>query len=413
MREDADIAVIGAGPSGLIAAREASKEGANVMILEEHSEIGEPCHCAGLLSINGLNRIGASNAKSYTLNMIRGMRLFSPSKIPIEIEWKKPIACVVDRRLFDMSLAKQAWGRGSLIKLKSRVVQAIKENGGWLLRTESGDEIKAKIVIDAEGALPKIPRIIGIKTHDPKKLLKGVQVDIPSPDIDPDYIEVHFSRSLAPGLFAWVIPLNGEIVRVGLACNASSVRERLIKFIKKRFNRSIKGFLKYYSGIVITCGPIKRTYGDGILIVGDSAGHTKPITGGGVIFGGTCASIAGKIASIAVKRDTTGSNFLRVYEDEWKARMGNELRIALLIRKIFNSLRDKDMDKAFLMALREEIHKKIVSEGAELDYQATTLMRALKWRLLKFAPIILGGFISNLIEEKQQIYKWGAHSSTN
>lgn len=399
--EETEIAVIGAGPSGLIAAREASRRGAKVIVLEEHGEIGLPCHCAGLLSIGGLNRIGVGSTGAYVLNTIRGVRLFSPSKISINIEWEKPVACVVDRYLFDSSLAEQAQRSGSLIKLKSRVKRAIKRNGGWLLSTESGDKIRAKIVIDAEGALPKIPQTIGIKTHDPKRLLKGIQADILSSDLDPDYVEVYFSKSLAPGFFAWAIPLNEEIARVGLACNAPDVRERFIRFIKKRFNRPVKCFLKQYSGLVITCGPIRRTYGDGLLIAGDSAGQTKPITGGGVIFGGICAGIAGKIASMAVKSNSIVGGFLKIYEEEWRSRIGNELKIALLIRKILNNLCDKDMDKIFLMAVREGVHEEIISKGNNMDYQAITLIKTLGWKILKFTPMIFKSFINSVLGEKQ------------
>jgi len=53
--EEVDVAVIGAGPSGLIAAREASLRGEKVLVLEEHREVGLPCHCAGLLSMRGLS----------------------------------------------------------------------------------------------------------------------------------------------------------------------------------------------------------------------------------------------------------------------------------------------------------------------------------------------------------------------
>ncbi|MEM2320768.1 MAG: NAD(P)/FAD-dependent oxidoreductase [Candidatus Bathyarchaeia archaeon] len=400
MREETEIAVIGAGPSGLIAAREASKMGAKVVILEEHGEIGLPCHCAGLLSISGLNRIGLAGSRTYILNMVRGVRLFSPSSVSITIEWKKPIACVIDRHLFDVSLAEQAQRSGSLIRLKSKVTRASKEKGGWLLKTEGGDIIKAKLVIDAEGALPKIPRMIGIETHDSKRLLKGVQADLLLPGLDPDYIEVYFSRSLAPGLFAWVIPLNDEVARVGLACRAPDAMGYFINFVKKRFSAPPKKILKYYFGLVITCGPIRRTYGDGLLIVGDSAGHSKPITGGGVIFGGICARIAGRVASKAVMSGSIRGKFLRAYEEEWRSMIGNELKRALLVRKILNNLSDRDMDKIFSIAVREKVHDEVVLRGANMDYQAITLIKVLRWKILKFTPVIFRAFIHSIIGEK-------------
>ncbi|MEM1550569.1 MAG: NAD(P)/FAD-dependent oxidoreductase, partial [Candidatus Bathyarchaeia archaeon] len=320
--EETEVAIIGAGPSGLTAAYEVSKMGVKVVVLEEHGEIGLPCHCAGLLSINGLNRMGLPISGAYTLNMIRGARFFSPSNISFTIEWKKPIACVIDRHLFDLSLAERAHKRGSLIKLKSRVDRVRRDENKWLLETSGGDMLRARLLIDAEGALPKIPRMVGIETHEAKRLLKGIQADLLVPDLNPDHVEVYFSRKIAPGLFAWVIPLGDEVARVGLACNMPDVRDRILDFIRKRFPQNKIKFLRYYSGSVITCGPIKRTYGDGLLIVGDSAGHTKPITGGGVTFGGICARIAGRVAARAIIDNNTGENFLKSYEEEWRSGIG-------------------------------------------------------------------------------------------
>ncbi|WP_369424752.1 FAD-dependent monooxygenase, partial [Methanothrix sp.] len=46
-----DVAVIGAGPAGLMAAKHASICGASTVVLEEHRAIGHPVQCAGLLGV--------------------------------------------------------------------------------------------------------------------------------------------------------------------------------------------------------------------------------------------------------------------------------------------------------------------------------------------------------------------------
>ncbi|MCW4026273.1 MAG: FAD-dependent oxidoreductase, partial [Candidatus Bathyarchaeota archaeon] len=79
MEEETDIAVIGAGPAGLIAAREAAERGTDVTIFEEDSEVGVPCHCAGLLSLNGMKEIKIPPDDSYVQNKVRGAHFFSPS----------------------------------------------------------------------------------------------------------------------------------------------------------------------------------------------------------------------------------------------------------------------------------------------------------------------------------------------
>ncbi|MEM2673548.1 MAG: NAD(P)/FAD-dependent oxidoreductase [Candidatus Bathyarchaeia archaeon] len=380
--EEVEVAVVGAGPSGLITARESALRGAKVLVLEEHKEIGLPNHCAGLLSINGLGRIGIPLNESYVQNKVKGARFFSPSNLSFTIERKEAVACVVDRHLLDNFLAKQALKNGALIKLNSKVKSVKRCNNRWVLEAENYGKVKTKILIDAEGASPRILGMTGLKTLGVKRLLRGFQADLEGVNVDPDYVEVHFSREIAPGFFAWVIPLNKDVARVGLACKYFNPRERLFRFIKKRFKKAVNEKLKilrFYSGLIITCGPIEKTYDDNLLVVGDSAGQVKPITGGGVIFGGTCAIIAGKIASEAIKSGKTEREFLKRYEDERKARIGKEIKISLLIRRILNKISDKSIDRVFSVIIEEEIHRDI-SEGGDMDLQGSSIIKIFRRR---------------------------------
>ncbi len=398
--EETDIAVVGAGPSGLIAAREAAMRGAKVIVFEEHPQIGLPCHCAGLLSIKGLKEINASPYGDYVQNRVKGAHFFSPSGISFTIEREKPVACVVNRRLFDCFLAKQAMKTGSEIRMKSRV-QMVKrdEDGRWVLNIRGGSPVKAKLLIDAEGSSTRILKMTELKTLETNKLLKGLQTDISGIELDPEYVEVHFGNKVAPGFFAWVIPLGDEAARVGLACRKFRPKDLLFNFIKKRFGDLEKiSIHAFYSGSIITCGPIKRTYADGLLVVGDAAGQVKPISGGGVILGGICASIAGKVASKAIELNALGKNFLKNYESEWKAILGREFRVSLFARKILNLLSDRDFDKIFsIIGDKEVLHE--ISVKGDMDMQGTSILKAFrkKGRILKFLPIIFGAVFRGLI----------------
>lgn len=389
--KEADLIVIGAGPSGLIAAREASLRKAEVLVLEEHEEVGLPCHCAGLLSIKGLSEIDVSSNEKYVQNRFRGARFFSPSNLSFTVERKETVACVVDRYLLDNFLAEQALKNGAFIRLNSRVKEVRYRGGFWILSVNGRKQLKARLLIDAEGALPKVLGMTGLKTLDAKNFLRGLQTEISGVDVDPDFVEIFLDNKLAPGFFAWVIPLNDESARVGLACGGFNPRNLLFKFVRKRFGE-IGGeklkYLNFRSGLVITCGPIKRAYSDGLLVVGDSAGQVKPITGGGVIFGGICAKIAGKVASEAIENSRVEKDFLRKYEEEWRAKLGGELRTALLARRILNRLSDKHIDKIFSLIIREEIDKALSIDG-DMDFQGATISRVVGWRILKFLPIIL------------------------
>jgi len=390
--EEVEVVIVGAGPSGLITAREAALRGAEVIVFEEHKDVGLPVHCAGLLSVRGLNEIGVPTNGRYVQNKVRGALFFSPSGFSFTIEKKDYVAYVVNRHLLDIFLAEQALKSGALIKLNSKVKSAKRYSGGWLLKFCSNSEIRAKLLIDAEGASPRILGMTGLKPLETRKLLRGFQADLEGVNVDPDYVEVHLGKSIAPGLFAWVIPLDHRTVRVGLACRDFNSRERLFKFIEKRFGKTIKdklSVLKFYSGLVITCGPIKRTYGDNLMVVGDSAGQVKPITGGGVIFGGICATLAGRIASEFVRRNGAEGKLLKRYEDEWRAKIGREIKISLFFRRVLDKLSDRGLDKLFSVIINEEIYRDL-SEIDNVDFYGSTLMNILRRRMrLNILPDIL------------------------
>lgn len=392
--EESEIAVIGAGPTGLIAAREASLRGAEVFVFEEHNEIGLPCHCAGLLSVEGLHNIGVPPHGDYVQNKIKGACFYSPSNLSFTVERRDYVAYVVNRRMLDCFLAEQALKSGSHIKLNSRV-QSVKRDEWWVLNINGRDYFRAKLLIDAEGALPRVLKTAGLKPLEKNDFLNGLQVDISGVKVDPEHVEVHLGRGAAPGFFGWVIPLNDREARVGLACKNSNLKGLLFSFIKKRFG-GFEGvnMRSFHSGFIITCGPIEKTYSDGLMVVGDAAGQVKPISGGGVVFGGICASIAGRLASEAIKHNRLEGKFLKTYEDEWKARFGREFKVALLARKILNRLSDRDIDRIFSIIIEEGIHDE-VSAGGDMDFQGASILKIMeKRRVLRFLPTLLKATLS-------------------
>lgn len=374
---ETEILVVGAGPAGLIAAREAAQKGVEVTILEEHAAIGRPCHCAGLLSLKGLTTIGIPSRGQFIQNRVKGARFFSPSGLSFTVERDQPVACVVDRCLLDSFLVQQAEDAGARICLNARV-NDVKREGSRVTAYTGKTRNAAKLLIDAEGVSSRIVRTVGLKPLNFEGVLPGLQHDITGVHVDPNYVEVHVGRKRAPGFFAWVIPLKEDSARIGLACKDGNPKDLLEKFINNRFpgETGLERFATR-SGMVVTCGPIERTFDDRVMIVGDAAGHVKPTTGGGVILGGVCASIAGEVAAEAIKRRKFSAEFLQRYERLWKIKLGKEFKTGLLARKLMNNLSDKAIDKLFRLVIEENLQTLISVEG-DMDFQSNVLMKLLK-----------------------------------
>jgi len=366
---ETQVLVVGAGPSGLIAAREASQRGASVIALEEHSEIGRPCHCAGLLSVDGMRRLKIPLDGFYVQNKVRGAIFFSPSGLSFMVERQRPVAYVVDRVSLDKFLANQAVESGVEIKLGCAASDVRLGLNEILIKSSDGREFRADILIDAEGVSSRILKSAGLKSLNSDRLLSGLQLDLVGVDIDPDFVEIYVGRKIAPGFFAWVIPLGKDAVRVGLGCKRANPKNLLNKFLERRFKEKDYEVLNVRSGVIVTSGPIKKTFSKRMLVVGDAAGQVKPTTGGGVIFGGICAAMAGRVAAEAVSRGIFNEEFLSLYEQLWRKELGKEIRYMLLARRIFNHLSDRLIDRLFEVVISEDLQQ-FLSRESDMDFQS-------------------------------------------
>jgi len=209
-----DVAVIGAGPAGSMAARYAAKAGASTILLEEHAGAGWPVQCAGLLGQEAMAESELSPG-SYLLHAVRGATVLSPGGQRLDFKAQSHKAWVVDRRLFDQAMLCRAAMEGAILRLRSSVRKIRREKGASVLSLADEGEIKAKIVISAEGVSALLARRAGIAA--PQMILSGAQVQVPFAVEDPEKVEVHLGS--APGLFAWVIPLNEGSARIGLCAH--------------------------------------------------------------------------------------------------------------------------------------------------------------------------------------------------
>jgi geranylgeranyl reductase family protein len=355
-----DVLVVGGGPAGLIAARDVARHGHEVLVIEEHPEIGEPVQCSGLFSIRGLKRLEVNLPKRAIAGVIRGGRFFSPGGEKFEAYSKLDRAYVVERRLFDKELAKEAAMAGARITLKTKAIglriadkaKVVLESGG------KREVVEAEVVIAADGVRSRVASLLGLKT--PRKIVAAAQVEVESARVEDDVAELYFGREWAPNFYAWLLP-KGEVYEVGVGVRQGKYPPRvyLERFMREHpiAKQKITGRsqVEYNMGGFPVASP-QDTFAERVLLVGDAGGFVKASTGGGVITGGISARLAAKAACLAIEEKNFSSQFFREnYEKAWKAELGRELEVHELIRKIFDSLSDEELDALFKIAIEEDI----------------------------------------------------------
>jgi flavin-dependent dehydrogenase len=125
-------------------------------------------------------------------------------------------------------------------------------------------------------------------------------------------------------------------------------------------------------------GPIPKAYCNGFLAVGDAASQVKSTTGGGVVFGLTCAEVAAKVAYEAVRKGDVSEEFLSTYGKEWKRLVGFDLRAMNTMRRMLNSLSDSRTDKIFGLANRLGIEK-VLEKFGDIDFQGRSLLPMMRY----------------------------------
>jgi len=144
-----DAIITGAGPAGILAATKVAEDGYIVLMLEEHKKIGEPDHCAGLLSSSGLEALNLKPPDEVIQNTVAGARIYAPSGHSIFIERGKREAFVVDRRKFDSWLAENAANKGVQIVTESKVMAITQSKKGVQTVKTGHQSLQSKVVVIA------------------------------------------------------------------------------------------------------------------------------------------------------------------------------------------------------------------------------------------------------------------------
>jgi digeranylgeranylglycerophospholipid reductase len=383
MKTKPDIVVVGGGPCGSYAAYTAAKLGAEVVVCEEHEDVGAPKHCAGHLNISSLKRLGIRVPHDAVENEIRGAVFYSPSGKEFVLRCRSPVTYVVDRELFDKYLADLAVEAGAEYRFKSRVKSLLLDSGfvkGVVLK---GGKVEADVVVDAEGCSSAVLKQTGLGGLKASMIVRGIQAEVGGLEsVYEDMVEVYLGRNVAPHFFAWIIPRKDGTAKVGLATRTGDPQHYLQNFMEKHPVASKKLKNSRITDVSVhpipLAGPIPKTYTNGFLAVGDAASQVKPTTGGGVIFGLTCARAAGEVAYEALKKNDFSEIFLSGYQRRWRRLVGFDLAAMLRMRRMLNSLSDNRTDKLIGLCNRLGVDETLMRFG-DLDFQGSSLIQMIKY----------------------------------
>ncbi len=378
-----DAVVVGAGPAGSTAAAEMASGGFRVLLLEEHARIGVPTHCSGLVTPRTLEEAGVG--QELVLNRIVGAHIYAPSGKQLTLGNGEPRALVIDRIGLDVALAQKAQERGAELTMATRMVAAEREPGHIAVRLEhrgASTTVRTRMLVGADGAHSRVARAMGMDAGH-IDLIRGLGAEGVLPSADPSHVQVFVGKTIAPGWFAWTIPLGDGRVRLGVGTN-NGVRP--MECLHRAFQvhaRQLKGFQPTrWSGGTIPLWSRRKIVQDNVMLVGDAAGQVKPTSGGGIYPSIVSAKMAAEVARTALERGDLSEKALRQYPRAWDKVFGQEYRRGQDLRRVYTSLEDQDFDR-LLSIFGQKGLMKLINRYGDIDYPGGMFRR-----LVRLAPAL-------------------------
>jgi digeranylgeranylglycerophospholipid reductase len=360
--DEYEVIVVGAGPAGCIAAQTAAAQ-CEVLLIEKRQTIGEPVRCAEGVPLWRSSVFPKSFSEylqpdpRWTASDVWRIRATSPDGTTVEVSAdtfgaEGPLACIIERKLFDRQLAKNAARAGADIMVRTRATGLIIEEqqvrGVRVNRLGDDFELRAEVVIAADGVESQVGRWGGLdttlKAHD---IASCAQYYMENVDVVEETVHVHYGSRVGGG-YAWIFPKGNKTANVGLAVPGSKcTTKQPITYLNEFVEKSCPSAqpLGLVLGGTVISDQLRTLVRNGLMLVGDAAHHTDPLTGGGIVPALESGKIAGEVACKALRENDTSTKVLHNYEVEWNRSFGATRRLRYNAKELALRLTDEEINK--------------------------------------------------------------------
>ncbi|MDA1219454.1 MAG: NAD(P)/FAD-dependent oxidoreductase [Chloroflexi bacterium] len=386
-----DVIVVGAGPAGNNTALGLAKLGHSVTVIDWRQNIGDK-PCTGIVGQECLSKFPIDPSLVY--RRASSANVVSPEDLSVQLDAKSPQASIVDRVAYVASFADRAQAAGARYLLGQRVLQIVPDDDGVSVSTEDST-FRSRSVVLAAGFGSPLVRQLGLGSVPDH--VSGVQAMVATDNIED--VEVYLGQNVAPGFFSWVAPTLPGRALVGLLTRRKAPAH-LAKFLQQlRHAGRITEVLKEPECWGIPLRPLKRTYRDRVLVVGDAAGQVKPTTGGGIFYSLLASEIVVEVLGQSLTSNDLSAASLSEYQTEWKNLLSYELEAGYSARRLFEFLTDHQISTLIRQATTNGLHEQLInSSESSFDWHSQVIgkimcnpavsgvLRLVNPLLAKFAP---------------------------
>jgi menaquinone-9 beta-reductase len=339
--DDADVIVVGAGPSGATTAYYLAQAGLDVLLLEKARFPREKVCGDGLTprAVKSLVAMGVDVGPGSGWLRNKGLRVIGYG-MRLQMPWPEldsypGYGLVRPRASLDETLARRAQAAGAKLLEGVSVTAPVLDDAGRITGVtavasdedqdhypeRSGDSrrtFRSRVVVAADGNSSRLSVAMGLRKRDDRPLGVAVRTYYRSPRHDDDYLESWLDLwdgdRLLPG-YGWIFGMGDGTSNVGLGLLNTSAAfgntdyrallKRWLGSMPEEWGFTEENRAEPVRGAALPMG-FNRTpvYHRGLLLAGDAGGMVNPFNGEGIAYAMESGEILARTITQALARPT-------------------------------------------------------------------------------------------------------------
>jgi geranylgeranyl reductase family protein len=320
-----DMLVLGLGPAGASAAAQAARAGLRVLAVDRRAEAGVPVQCAEFVpALMGQETAAAPAAFRQAIDSMETFVETQPADLTPQFR-----GSMISRSAFDRQLVGEAEMAGATCRFGTPA-RRITADGAVILG--EGETLRPRLIIGADGPRSLAGAAIGQVNRD---CVESRQISVPLLK-DHSATDIFLSAAI-PGGYGWLFPKRDTAnLGLGVAPQWKQALKPLLEELHARLvaeGRVGAEVLGHTGGLIPVGGMLDPTGHVGevpVLLTGDAAGLTNPVTGAGINAAVLSGAMAGKAAAAFL---SGRANALADFAEELEDLFGASLRRALSRRQ--------------------------------------------------------------------------------
>lgn len=368
---DADVLIVGAGPSGSLCAYYLAKAGKKVILIDSENFprdkiCGDFVSPVGLkelkkLGIWELDGFEKTNSITSATVYVDGFPLITKN-LP-DIEGLCNYGRVIPRLILDNWILLAARKQGVQVVTPCKFENySVHDNHVKVECNSEGNKqvFHSRLLIGADGSKSKVARILSGKKPDPQYRIVAVRAYFENVNCVTHQAEIFFNSNSFPG-YSWFFPTGPSTANVGIGMmleNFPKEKTNLKKLLLDMIENDLSFKAKIGNGIIVDriaafpltiFNPKDRLVKKRVMLIGDAAGLVNSINGEGMQH----AMLSGRWAAESVIKCLSTNDLsdkaLSVYEKLVRAELGYDLGIS---NTVMQFIRNRNLNHLWLNLLK-------------------------------------------------------------